>query len=68
MSIYEYNEEYVRKSLFEDGKEEGSVTAENKFGKLVNILLDEEKYGDLRQVCKNKKVREAFYKQYGISD
>lgn len=68
MSIYEYNEEYVRKSLFEDGKEEGSVTAENKLGKLIRILLEEGKSDDLLLASENKEIREAFYKQYGISD
>lgn len=64
MSIYEYNEEYVRKSLFEDGQSE----AENKLGKLIRILLEEEKPDDLLLASENKEIREAFYKQYGISD
>ncbi len=68
MSIYEYNEEYVRKSLFEDGKEEGSVTAENKLGKLIRILLEEGKSDDLLLASENREFREALYKQYDICD
>lgn len=64
MSIYEYNEEYVRKTLFEDGKEIG----EKKLGKLISLLLSEGKMDDVRLVCEDESAREAYYRQYNIGD
>lgn len=76
MSIYEYNEEYVRKSFFEDGKNtgyeqgkaEGLTAGENKLGKLITILLSEGKMDDIRLVSENEEVREKYYRQYNICD
>lgn len=76
MSIYEYNEEYVRKSFFEDGKKagydqgkaDGVSAGENKLGKLIAILLSEGKVDDIRLVSENENVREKYYKQYNIFD
>lgn len=60
MSIYEYNEEYVRKSLFEDGESagyekgkvdgltQGIAAGENKLGKLITLLMSEGKMEDDR--------------------
>lgn len=80
MSIYEYNEEYVRKSFFEDGKNsgyeqgkaeglrDGMTAGENKLGKLIAILLSEGKMDDIRLVSENEAVRKKYYKQYKIYD
>lgn len=72
MSIYEYNEEYVRKSFFEDGKnagyEQGMGAGENKLGKLIAVLLSEGKMDDIRLVSENETVREKYYKQYHICE
>lgn len=72
MSIYEYNEEYVRKTLFEDGKEtgynQGKAVGEKKLGKLISLLLSEGKMDDVRLVCEDESAREAYYKQYNIGD
>lgn len=53
MSIYEYNEEYVRKTLFEDGKETG---------------YNQGKVDDIRLVSEDESAREAYYRQYNIGD
>lgn len=72
MSIYEYNEEYVRKTLFEDGKEtgysQGKAVGEKKLGKLISLLLSEGKMDDVRLVCEDESAREAYYRQYNIGD
>lgn len=80
MSIYEYNEEYVRKTLFEDGKETGynqgkadgiiagKTVGENKLGRLISILLSEGKVDDIRLVAEDESAREAYYRQYNIND
>lgn len=82
MSIYEYNEEYVRKVLFEDGVEkgynqgvsdgvekgysQGKVDGENRLGKLIAILMAEGKSDIVIQVSQNEDVREEYYKKYNI--
>ena len=80
MSIYEYNEEYVRKSFFEDGKNagyeqgmadgliDGMTTGENKLGKLIAILLSEGKVEDIRLVSENEAARKKYYEKYNICD
>lgn len=72
MSIYEYNEEYVRKSLFEDGKEtgynQGKTAGENKLGKLIALLLAEGKVDVACLVSEDEAARQQFYEQYHISD
>lgn len=57
MSIYEYNEEYVRKTLFEDGKIEG----ETRLVKLMQMLMEEGKEEELKQVIMDQTCREQLY-------
>ena len=74
MSIYEYNEEYVRKTFFEDGIEKGIeqgysrviTDGENRLGKLVTILMAEGKSDIVVKVSQDEVVREEYYKKYGI--
>ena len=70
MSIYEYNEEYVRKVLFEDGVEKGYnrgvSDGENRLGKLIAILMAEGKTDIVIQVSENEVMREEYYEKYNI--
>ncbi|MDE7403932.1 MAG: hypothetical protein K2M81_02370 [Lachnospiraceae bacterium] len=56
MSIYEYNEEYVRKTLFEDGKIEG----ETRLVKLMQMLIEEGKEEELKRVITDQAYREQM--------
>ena len=56
MSIYEYNEEYVRKTLFEDGKIEG----ETRLVKLMQMLMEEGKEEELKRVITDQAYREQM--------
>ena len=72
MSIYEYNEEYVRQSLFEDGEKsgynKGEKAGENKLGRLISILLSEGKQEEVRVVSEDESARQKYYQKYQISD
>ena len=62
MSIYEYNEEYVRKTLFEDGKIEG----EARLVKLMQMLMEEGKEEELKRVITDSACREQLYIQKNL--
>ena len=66
MSIYEYNEEYVRKTLFEDGKIEGKIEGETRLVKLMQMLMAEGKEEELKQVIMDKTCREQLYIERNI--
>ncbi len=66
MSIYEYNEEYVRKTLFEDGKIEGKIEGETRLVKLMQMLMAEGKEEELKQVIMDKTCREHLYIERNI--
>ena len=72
MSIYEYNEEYVRKSFFEDGEkagyDKGKVIGENKLGRLISVLLSEGRQDEIRLVSEDENIRQDYYQKYHISD
>ena len=72
MSIYEYNEEYVRQSLFEDGEKsgynKGEKAGENKLGRLISILLSEGKQEEVRVVSEDESTRQEYYQKYRITD
>ena len=72
MSIYEYNEEYVRQSLFEDGEKsgynKGEKAGENKLGRLISILLSEGKQEEVRVVSEDESARQEYYQKYRITD
>ncbi|MBD5548166.1 MAG: hypothetical protein HDQ97_12315 [Lachnospiraceae bacterium] len=60
MSIYEYNEEYVRKTLFEDGKIEGKIEGETRLVKLMQMLMEEGKGEELKRVIMDQTYREQL--------
>ena len=74
MSIYEYNEEYVRKTFYEDGMEEGYTKGKeagreegaNLFATLSRLLLKDERTEDLLRATNDKEFRNALYREYGI--
>lgn len=70
MSIYEYNEEYVRKSFFEDGEksgyDRGKVDGEDRLGKLISMLLKENKLEEISIVSSNAEARKEYYEKYHI--
>lgn len=68
MLLYEYNEEYVRKSLEETGYENGYIKGANQLGHLIKILLSEGKTQDALAVSENETLREEYYKKYHISE
>ncbi len=70
MSIYEYNEEYVRKSFFEDGEksgyDRGKVDGEDRLGKLISVLLKENKLEEISIVSSNAEARKEYFEKYHI--
>lgn len=70
MSIYEYNEEYVRKSFFEDGEksgyDRGKTDGEDRLGKLISMLLKENKFEEISLVSGDAEVRKEYYEKYHI--
>lgn len=82
MSIYEYNEEYVRKSFFEDGEksgydrgktdgeksgyDRGKVDGEDRLGKLISMLLKENKLEEISIVSSNAEARKEYFEKYHI--
>lgn len=66
MSIYEYNEEYVRKTLFEDGKIEGKIEGETRLVKLMQMLMEEGKEEELKRVITDQECREQLYMERNL--
>ena len=82
MSIYEYNEEYVRKSFFEDGEksgydrgktdgeksgyDRGKVDGEDRLGKLISMLLKENELEEISIVSSNAEAGKEYFEKYHI--
>lgn len=62
MSIYEYNEEYVRETFYEDGKAEG----EGRLLQLMKMLLEEGKEAELKKGIIDREYREQLYAQRSL--
>lgn len=65
MSIYEYNEEYVKKTLHEDGYEEGKIDGITK-GKAENLIANVEALMknlgfDLAKACESLSITVTDY-------
>lgn len=58
MSLYEYNEEYIRKTFFEEG--------EARFAKLTEKLIADSRMEDLLLAVKDTEVRNKLYQEYQI--
>ncbi len=66
MSIYEYNEEYVRKVYMEDGETVGVSKGERRFGKLIEKMLLDNKQDEIILVTGNEVLRKEYYQRYHI--
>ncbi|MDE5910344.1 MAG: hypothetical protein K2H52_16655 [Lachnospiraceae bacterium] len=66
MSIYEYNEEYVRKTLYEDGKIEGKIEGEGRLVQLMKMLLEEGKEEELKKGIVDQGYREQLYAERNL--
>lgn len=62
MSIYEYNEEYVREAFYEDGRAEG----EGRLLQLMKMLLEEGKEAELKKGIIDREYREQLYAQRSL--
>ena len=79
MSIYEYNEEYVRQTLLEDGREEGwsagiakgkiegRAEGEELFASLAQSLIEGGRLDDLRRALSDRGYRTRLYAEAGLS-
>lgn len=66
MSIYEYNEEYVRETFYEDGKAEGKAEGEGRLLQLMKMLLEEGKEAELKKGIIDREYREQLYAQRSL--
>lgn len=62
MSIYEYNEEYVKQAQYEVGYEAG----ENQFAKLTTLLLAANRLSDLQKAAENQEYRKQLFEELKI--
>ena len=70
MLATEYDEKKVSELFFRDGKAEGiaegKAEGQESMGKLVNILLDDNRIDDIRRVSVDVAYRNELLKQYGL--
>ena len=70
MCITEYKEELhlknVRDEGREEGKAEGRAEGEARMSKLVSILINQQKYEELKKVTTDADFREKCYTLYNI--
>ena len=74
MCITEYNEaetmqmfkEEGREEGWKDGQIEGRREGEDKFGKLMEILLGAGRASDARKAASDREERTRLYKEFGI--
>ncbi len=63
MYLTEYNEKVFINGIREEGHEEG----ENMLGKLISLLLSDERMDDISKAASDKEARKQFYREYGIT-
>ncbi|MBR5800478.1 MAG: hypothetical protein IKY23_10510 [Lachnospiraceae bacterium] len=68
MSLYEYNEEYIRKTFFEEGEMRGVEKGEERFAKLVERLMGDSRTEDLLLATNDKNLRNKLYAEYHIGE
>ena len=66
MSIYEYNEEYAKKANFESGEEAGFVRGQERVNKLIRILSEQNRIGDITRAANDKEYQERLFEEFGI--
>lgn len=63
-------DQYERKGRAEgraEGKAEGKAEGENRFAKLVQILMDNGRDDDLRKAVSDQKYREQLYMEVNLA-
>ena len=50
----------------EEARKEGQEEGENRFAKLVRLLMDAKDYETLQLVTADSKLRGEYYERYGI--
>lgn len=66
MCITEYNEAETMQMFKEEGQREGQKEGEDKFAKLMEILLGAGRTSDARKAATDREERMRLYKEFGI--
>ena len=66
MCITEYNEAEIMRMFKEEGWKEGRREGEDKFGKLMAILLGAGRTSDAKKAATDRSERMRLYKEFGI--
>ncbi len=66
MCITEYNEAETMRMFKEEGRREGRREGEDKFGKLMEILLGAGRTSDAKKAATDRSERMRLYKEFGI--
>jgi hypothetical protein len=71
MDIFE-KEDVTMCELWEEvkaeGKAEGKSEGEDKLARLINRLISDKRLDDVSKASNDKTIRQALYKEYGITD
>lgn len=70
VTVCELFEQYERKGRAEgreEGKIEGKAEGENRFAKLVQLLIDSGRNEDLRKAATDQKYREQLYMEVNLA-
>ena len=70
VTVCELFEQYERKGRAEgreEGKMEGKAEGENRFAKLVQLLIDSGRNEDLRKAATDQKYREQLYMEVNLA-
>lgn len=51
-----------------EGEVKGKAEGEAKLGKLVNLLLQDNRVEDVKMASADEEARKKFYKEFGIID
>ena len=63
-AVWDHNQ--MMREARERGEERGEKCAEERINKLNLLLMDEERYGDLRRSASDKDFQQQLIREYGI--
>ena len=66
--LSDYNEQKVRAVMAEDAYTMGAKKGEDKFARLISMLLKDGKVKEAALAAEDEKAREEFYRLYGIAE
>ena len=66
MCITEYKEELHLKNVHNEGRAEGRAEGEARMSKLVSVLINQQKFEELKNVATDEAFREECYTLYNI--